>query len=444
MKILSFFVTLAVVASFTTGCPKHPVPNPDSTLEIFYNDNIDNALSISDITIEGRQISIDVKANRGWAMTPLVAETDWVTVSPTSAAGDYTTPVQITVKPNDGAARSADLVFKSEDGTVTRTVKLAQAAKPAPEVVSIDFGKSFLAYYFSGKGVYIFEFFANDELDAPVLSIEFTSDLFENAVEAIPADGTYTFSDTRQKFTFVDAEYNETGKTDDDIEVIGGEFTISRTSSVYTVRVDFELENGKLLKATYTGEAWQMPLPDEDVALDFNEMEYAEAGAHQPFGGNMWAVLLVGESYQGMDIMVALTVNADPGLTELPTGNFPMAAEARKGVSGTAEPLSYYASDDDTDWDMLPGCIYMLEDWGGSYAVPGKGFVNITKTDQDYAIEFSFEGPNGKTVSGSYEGAVYTIGDEYMRMPAKASGMRLQTRRPSVQTTRPGHLLRDK
>jgi hypothetical protein len=101
-----------------------------------------------------------------------------------------------------------------------------------------------------------------------------------------------------------------------------------------------------------------------------------------------------------------LMINTESGLTTLPEGKFPMADAPRLKIAGTAEPT--FVPD---DWEGT-GCVYMSYDESSdreqfTWAVPEKGFVNITKDGEYlYNIDFLFEDPNGYTVSGGYSGIV--------------------------------------
>ncbi len=108
------------------------------------------------------------------------------------------------------------------------------------------------------------------------------------------------------------------------------------------------------------------------------------------------------------EVELFLTINTGTGLTELPAGNYPMAAEVRRNVAGTAEPFSWYEDDEENF-----GCVYFYYDdfadsGYGMWNVPGEGFVNIGRESgaSNYSVEFSFTLPTGRTVSGSYSGYI--------------------------------------
>jgi hypothetical protein len=311
---------------------------------------------------------------------------------------------------------------------------------PPPPTADIEltFNEAICAYYFAegtdtSRDFYSFVL-ADLGDDAAGIEISFFSDTFEDVVSAIPATGTYNFSASGEKFTFDYAEYMPTVNTEDDeeevegVEAIGGSFAIARTGSEWRVHLFFELEDGKTVEGTYTGEVYQMPVPKNNVVADFNEMDYSMAGAKNIFADDLWTILLDGDTGDENTIVI-LNINTEAGLTEIPTGTFPMAAEPRKGVAGTAEPFSWLRTDDLSEIDMPPGCFYTYEskeDFRASYAVPGEGSVEISAEGKEYTIEFSFTGPNDKTISGSYTGYLMDIGDE----PDPYGGTRAATRTP--------------
>jgi hypothetical protein len=295
---------------------------------------------------------------------------------------------------------------------------------PPPEAdIRIGFDEAMCAYYFADgtdmtKDCFVFGLVDSSSDDKPFVEIEFYSDTFEDVVSALPATGTYNFSASGEKFAFGNAEYTSTVNTEEDEEergvaVTGGKFTIDRNGLEWRVYLFFELEDGKTLEGTYTGEIYQVPVPKENVTADFNDMDYPIAGAGKIFGDAIWTVLLLGENADD-ETVVILNLNTEPGLTEIPTGTFPMAAAPRKGEVGTAEPFSWLRTDDVSELNFPPGCIYTYEsqdDFRTSYAVPNAGSVEISAEGEEYTIEFSFTGPNGKTVSGSYTGGVMNLDD---------------------------------
>jgi hypothetical protein len=279
---------------------------------------------------------------------------------------------------------------------------------PVPEtgVISAEFDNATLTYYFADDAetesdFFVFEFFSDEESEPSYLDISFTSDFFEEVLSAVPEEGTYNFSDTFEKFTFDYAGYSADGE--DEIEVTDGEFSIARTGSNYSIGINFELEDGRILKSEYEGEIYPFLGGNEDIVLDFDEMEYVGIDAFEiPDYEGMWQIYFEAESYWDSELELILTVNTETGLSELPTGEFPMAAEPRKGVAGTTEPAALYRDEEDEDWYL--GCYYFdyYDDFGSTlYAVPDEGFVNIAKEGLFYTIEFSFTMPTGKTISGN-------------------------------------------
>lgn len=301
---------------------------------------------------------------------------------------------------------------------------------PSPGIVEpdnsikADFKDAILHYYPAGdieakRDQFLFEFFSDN--GSYSLDLFFSSDIFEDALQAVPANGIYKFSDSFEEFTFDHAEcFKASGEH---WLATGGSFTIERNGYNYSITFNLAMEDGRKFTGTYKRDIYSFIGGKEDVAIDFNRMEYPGTMAWEAAGhSGMWQAAIFGEHEGSSEEVIVLTINAGSGLTELPTGEFPMAGEVRKGVPGTAEPASLHNSWDYDNLDYPCGCWYYsysdATDGYALYGVPGKGFVNIGKTGGDYTIEFSFEMPTGKTVSGSYTGPVYE--PEYIEPLAEA------------------------
>ncbi len=234
------------------------------------------------------------------------------------------------------------------------------------------------------------------------LYLDFASDHFKDALRAVPAEGTYTYSDDFSMFTFNNAysSYTESdGVNETKLGILGGKFTLSREGAGYLLRFEVELGDGMTMRGSYEGVISGMydSTIDSDLDLDFNTMDRkrAEAVGVDP---TTWAILLWGEC-DGENIETILMVHSEDFLPSLPEGNFPMAENIRKGQSGTAEPASAHSKD-------IHGSYFVDSRGDLSWAVPGEGFVDISKSEDGYLVEFSFEDSNGYTVSGEYTGAI--------------------------------------
>lgn len=243
------------------------------------------------------------------------------------------------------------------------------------------------------------------------LYIDFASDYFKDALRAIPAEGVYTFSDDYSRFTFNNAYSSYIEKKGDKeimFGLVGGKFSLSRNASGYLLQYDIELGDGSSIKGRYDGKI--LGKYDSNIVSDlhFNleTMNFDGAEAVR-VNGNMWAVLLWGEYLSGPietgKVEILLMINAANGAPSLPDGHFPMAGKVGEGVEGTAEPASAYNRD-------IDGSHFIHSGGNVAWSVPGKGFIEIAETGGSHTINFSFEDPNGHTVSGAYTGKIDQYG----------------------------------
>ncbi len=191
------------------------------------------------------------------------------------------------------------------------------------------------------------------------LYLDFASDYFEDALRAIPREGVYTFSDSFTENTFNNAysTYIKSGRSGKvTLGIIGGQFSLSRTASGYSLKYEVKLGDGSTLTGKYEGNisgAYE-PTISSDLTFDFNTMpgRGMEVARRE---GNVWEVLLKGEPINGIieggDIGVVLVVHAQSESRTLPEGKFRMAGDAKKMIKGTAEPASAYS-------DQIEGCHF--------------------------------------------------------------------------------------
>jgi hypothetical protein len=88
------------------------------------------------------------------------------------------------------------------------------------------------------------------------LYIDFSSDYFDDDAGAVPAEGVYTMSDTFAKQTFnVDysRHFETDGVTKRTFSMTGGQFSLYRKGSGYSLRYDFKFGNGSTMKGLFEG-----------------------------------------------------------------------------------------------------------------------------------------------------------------------------------------------
>ncbi len=280
--------------------------------------------------------------------------------------------------------------------------------EPDPETIAPDFTSADMFYdpweYETARGQ--FEIYLYDRGDTCELYIESFADPYENYLDAALSEGTYVFATSRARHTFNDQSHltvwDEEGE-DTRIAVTGGEFTLTENGDGYSLSGSFDLADGRVLVCDYRGAIFDEFEPNvtADVEVDFSLPAETDVEAY-PRGDGGWAISLWIET-PAVQEMIALGINAEPGGETLPTGSFPMAEAIGSGVAGTAEPLDVYPDD-------IFGCGWsratVLGGWLFNYAVPGEGAVEISRDGDIYTIDFSFTGPDGHTVSGSYTGRV--------------------------------------
>lgn len=84
------------------------------------------SVDISDISLDadGGSKSISINSNVSWTVT---GNSGWLTVSPSSGSGNKAVVIQAEEN-NTTSTRSCDLVIKTDDGTLSNTVKVTQSA----------------------------------------------------------------------------------------------------------------------------------------------------------------------------------------------------------------------------------------------------------------------------------------------------------------------------
>ncbi len=275
-----------------------------------------------------------------------------------------------------------------------------------PEVVTAEFTAATMEYDWE-----VFNVTFSTGSGGQTLRFGCSTEYFEDAFDAVLAEGTYTFSENGGEFTFgPGSRYSENLST----SITAGEVTIEHIEGVhYSVAFDVALSDGRAMKGAYEGDIVN-PLihsfMDSDTELNFNEMYLPVAGAtrldhHRP---GTWRVMLAANASnpeeEVIPWMVALYLNTAEGLAEPPTGRFEMAEDGLLGIEGTAEP-----SVRTQEWS---GGCHVIDgasnpSWGrpiGGASVPGEGFVDISREGDQWTVEFSFDTYNGETVSGSYTG----------------------------------------
>ncbi len=246
--------------------------------------------------------------------------------------------------------------------------------------------------------------------DFTELYLDFASDYFEDALRAVPANGVYTLSDSFAENTFNNtySTYTKSGPSGRImLGVLGGQFSLSRSGSIYSLQYNVKLGDGSTLKGKYEGNipGDYDPTISSDLTFDFNTMPESgmEVARRE---GNVWELLLRGEPIQGIieggEVGVVLMIHADRESWSLPTGSFMMAGDTKQMIKGTAEPASLYYS-------QMEGCFFTHSDGHISWAVPGDGFVEIAQEDDRYHVSFSFEDTNGHVVSGNYAGEIDVV-----------------------------------
>jgi hypothetical protein len=305
-----------------------------------------------------------------------------------------------------------------------------------------EMGYSFNAYYDEETddyallepgtaGIYYITLWNGDyeQDDYRELYLEFSSDWFDDYMYAFPASGTYSSGESYVKGTF-NKSVSSYCVGEEEFEITDGSLILTRKGAGYSAKFEIVLDNGETLKGKLDGLAYIFEGDTEDVNVGLRDetFDYLHVAAYEdPEFPGVWQISFYGAFLDSDDdLELCLAVNTETGLTELPTGNFPMASEANAGIAGTAEPVTMTMGNNDIESD--PGCWYVHmysegegEDkhgWGNVLcAMPGEGYVNIAKTGEDYAIEFSYKTPNGNTVSGYYSGLIFQANEWRMRAP---------------------------
>ncbi len=433
MKKNLFYLFAAAFMLGVTGC-KDPGSDPDpATLDITYEGEVNNNLTIGDIPAAGETYTISVTSNRDWEFVEV--EDDifiGLSVSPKSCTKNQTVTVTITVPANvvgdlpipddDGNARSKELEFRTiaegEETALTRTVTISQLAADNggddPEVLILESARfdNFKNAYGSDRGVYVLMFqYQNEGGFTQEVRFELVSEYNEDILRMDLAKGEYSYATTHAKGTMTERasvllEPYKLGGSE--IVITGGQATIGDD----LVEMSLELENGETMTAKYEGPIYPSIYPDvaENVAnlTDWDEVSFFEGGE------GVWKITMKNTDN---NTSVNLMVNTEAGLEDLPVGNFSMASTPRAGVAGTAEPASmmftsnnlhsydwgcWYWGDYDWTWDIYYGSVVQ-------YAVPGEGSIDISKEGNIYTVNFTFAGPDGKTVSGSCQKEVEVV-----------------------------------
>lgn len=275
------------------------------------------------------------------------------------------------------------------------TCTIAACDKNKTETDASTFDGAFLLYYgdYYGSGAGNFDLLLysgnEDDDDFAEIYLECMSDYFDDAMQAKMTPGTYTFSNSYNKFTFTGD--SELYINDEEMPITGGSFTLARNGKQYTISCNFTLENGDSFKGSYRGAIAYEYDSNLTSNLTLNTFEAGECAELQD---GAWMIFLpVNE-----DEIIVLSINTDSGLSSIPTGEFPIAATARQWVSGTADPCSLYE-------ESAYGCWYTNYDDGTqSFAVGGSGRVTISGASPEYVVDFSFKDANGYSVSGNYTG----------------------------------------
>jgi hypothetical protein len=449
MKIRLFTIVGALaLALIVSGCKKEPgttptpPPDPDAaTLDITYEGTVNNSLTIGNIPAEGGEYTISITSNRDWELIEIDDDILLgMSISPKTGVKGEATPVTITVPANsvgdlpipddDGNARSEGLEFRTipegDEQPLSRTVTISQLAAPGgdeEEVIRLETARFEYVWkqYGEGTGNSWISFQYKDENGIrSEINLDCVLNFHQDFLQVVPASGTYKFSTGHEKQTFTErSEFvPDVAQYVVNTKVSGGEMTLARDASgKYDISMELTIgsgENARNLKAEYEGGIYPVFFPE--VSTDAAGLNTWSEVTVDRFKGsdNMWQIEMKGKSAGNKDIHVRLAINTETGLAVPPTGNFPMAAAPRAGVAGTAEPASMQ-NYDDYDW----GCWY----WGDyaaqehatvdypdvQYAVPGKGSVNITKEGDLYTFAFTFEGPDGHTVSGSCQKEIETV-----------------------------------
>jgi hypothetical protein len=88
------------------------------------------------------------------------------------------------------------------------------------------------------------------------LYLDFASTHFENNLDAIPAEGVYTFSDDFTEFTF-NNDYSRyimwNGRTERQLGIMDGQFSLTRIASGYSLQFDLLLGDDTRLRGKYEG-----------------------------------------------------------------------------------------------------------------------------------------------------------------------------------------------
>jgi hypothetical protein len=237
------------------------------------------------------------------------------------------------------------------------------------------------------------------------LYLDFASDYFEDALQAVPASGVYTFSNSFDTGTFNNTYSTYIKKSSGGKSTFGlldGEFSLARNGSVYTVKYNVKVGDGSTLTGQYEGAipGSYDPRTSSDIALDFGSMSGKGMEVARR-DGNVWEVLLKGDStdsvYGSGQMGVILMMHATTNDNSLPTGKFGMAPGTKKNIEGTAEPASVYSN-------KMEGCYLTHVDGLITWSTPGDGYVDIARQGDLYNISFSFADANGHIVSGKYSG----------------------------------------
>lgn len=131
-NIFKLIVLLTAIISIV-GCSKEKPFTPEVVTDKTYIDVTKRGLDY-----RGGEITINVESNTYWVINFDEEAIDWLKISPKASTGSGV--VTITVYPNDGEARSAELTFDTSEGEKTSVTIAQGAVDEVLKFYSEDFG----------------------------------------------------------------------------------------------------------------------------------------------------------------------------------------------------------------------------------------------------------------------------------------------------------------